>query len=488
MLITHHMLIIHHTTTFGAQRKHARLVRFRLLFLSPIILNRMTAESLERVVTEEKIDEYIQKAQRLKVGIYSPTPEKSQEEIALEISTAKDEFQKVITEEKSRVNSIVEEETMRLMALQKENETDITCPICLELVPVLYPLVESPGMMPCCGAMLCNPCSSEWQRQHEDSKEVLCFACRRSAIGCDEGAMKEMAVHGGKRGKGRALCTLAEIQHRRGEYQKAFQSFKEAVKLGDSSALAYMASSYYTGEMGGIKVQKSIVKAEQLAQQGADQGHTSCYTILAELNLINGKRIEHLRLLSIVAYQGVFKAKYQLAIHYIENWNQSKNQSKKDLILGIYWSGKGLEDYDGSRDEDDVTMYLDLKRIFINLIECGMRKFWHKRSCFTIEPLTGCNHKPFITWIQHRLGTRKHSDDKMMVACYAWNKICAYCGNQEKEKLKFCGRCKSFCYCSKECQVKHWRAGHKVDCKGHWIEFFFPKLRTPSKISWTKLF
>jgi hypothetical protein len=62
-----------------------------------------------------------------------------------------------------------------------------------------------------------------------------------------------------------------------------------------------------------------------------------------------------------------------------------------------------------------------------------------------------------------------------------WIYICANCGKQgDKEYvLKFCARYKVFSYCSQECQVKHRKAGHKVDCKGHhWIESYFPKIRT----------
>ena len=31
--------------------------------------------------------------------------------------------------------------------------------------------------------------------------------------------------------------------------------------------------------------------------------------------------------------------------------------------------------------------------------------------------------------------------------------------------FKFCSNCKKERYCSKECQIKHWKAGHKLECK-----------------------
>ena len=32
-----------------------------------------------------------------------------------------------------------------------------------------------------------------------------------------------------------------------------------------------------------------------------------------------------------------------------------------------------------------------------------------------------------------------------------------------------------FHYCSKECQIKHWKVGHKHDCQKHWIQKFWKR-------------
>jgi tetratricopeptide (TPR) repeat protein len=44
--------------------------------------------------------------------------------------------------------------------------------------------------------------------------------------------------------------------------------------------------------------------------------------------------------------------------------------------------------------------------------------------------------------------------------------ICAYCKKPAKagKKLKSCSKCKGSFYCSRECQVKDWRKGHKKVC------------------------
>ncbi|MCL7026115.1 hypothetical protein MKW94_003246, partial [Papaver nudicaule] len=39
---------------------------------------------------------------------------------------------------------------------------------------------------------------------------------------------------------------------------------------------------------------------------------------------------------------------------------------------------------------------------------------------------------------------------------------CSVCGNPANSR---CSRCKSIRYCSRDCQIQHWRAGHKLECK-----------------------
>ena len=44
---------------------------------------------------------------------------------------------------------------------------------------------------------------------------------------------------------------------------------------------------------------------------------------------------------------------------------------------------------------------------------------------------------------------------------------CAACGTAKttRRPFKLCSQCHTTHYCNRECQMKHWKAGHKRDCK-----------------------
>ena len=120
---------------------------------------------------------------------------------------------------------------------------------------------------------------------------------------------------------------------------------------------------------------------------------------------------------------------------------------------------------------------------FVYKLHQSMNK-WHRRPYFNVEPLTGCSHVPFAVWAIRHSGNQNDPMTKLkgLVGPFKhWKTICANCGKGVSElkgsNLKLCGHCKTFHYCSKHCQVKHWKDGHKADCKEHWIETFFPRIR-----------
>ena len=107
-----------------------------------------------------------------------------------------------------------------------------------------------------------------------------------------------------------------------------------------------------------------------------------------------------------------------------------------------------LECYDGNRDFDDLAARMTIKSS--NFIFGGQRdalKFYSKRlpcSCLKEKYKQARESLP-------KLGK------------------CAYCYEQKDRTtdLLVCGQCKTAMYCSRECQVAHWRQCHEEECSNH---------------------
>jgi hypothetical protein len=63
----------------------------------------------------------------------------------------------------------------------------------------------------------------------------------------------------------------------------------------------------------------------------------------------------------------------------------------------------------------------------------------------------------------------KLADKKKTIAIVDDTTTCANCGASESSStpLKACGQCQVTFYCSKECQLKHWKSGHKQTCSSN---------------------
>ena len=438
------------------------------------------------LLNNENLQLYIQNGYNEGKGIYSDEPEGPPLQIKQEVKVAKEKFGRIVIEEKERSKRFAEKENRRVMELRREKEEDVACPLCLEDLPAIVPFDEVPLVMHCCGVRLCRGCSKDWQEKRDLTKEQICFSCRRPYS--EESVYRKVPNDANEYRKGIALVHMSRDLKQKGKFRKALDCIRKAADLGNGIAYAILAPVYYFGGHDGFKGEQSLEKAKEMAQKGADKGNAFCNYFLAQIRFDeDGDQSEYIRLLSIAAYQGNPEGMRGLALHYM-----TEAQSEKCMMRATYWSGTLLSTQFGDKygfGEDWNVMVQDCRKMFVFLVENSMRD-WHKRSYFDIEPLPGCSHIPFCDWIRREIRDheKRHSSNNAMTGDHhlfftmnrtAWTEICAYCGNREKKKLKKCARCKSFCYCSRECQIKHWKAGHKVDCKGHWIEEFFPDIRNP---------
>ena len=410
---------------------------------------------LNYISNEEEKRNYLDYAVKKKVGIYSAEPEVPLDEAQLEIERAKEEFGRVVAEEEKRVQDVVDKENERVMGLLREKERISTCPFCLEDMLEIYHPSTGPIQFDCCGARLCKDCSRQWLAT---SKNLKCFTCRGDLYNTSN---KNLAKNGGVTGRGYALEEIAGELCGKGKYEQAFDYYHQAADLENGGACGALAHVYHGGIFFNLDIEKSVEKAVEYAHRGSDQGNHICNVFLGLHYRNVGDVPKYLHYMSIASHQGSKSAKTELVTFFLRHEGRIPFAKQRAL----YWCGRRLEDKGA---EDSYYFY------FFTILDELMRVRWHRRTNFDIESFTGCNHLPLWNSLNKVRECKeiKNKNSKILetfinLKCSIWKDICAQCGNPAKEQLKMCARCKSFHYCSKECQVKHWKAEHKVDYKGH---------------------
>jgi hypothetical protein len=399
--------------------------------------------------------------------------------IKKEGNDAMEEFSSVIEDEKERIQEIVDKEKERIMQERRTNGTNQNCPLCLEeIYPITSPDDNREGFtntMDCCGAKHCHNCADKanefmYGTSRTGMTNAKCFMCREPI---------HTPVYYAKTIKPDdkrhyllypiAECYANGTNGLKKNTKKAIKLYQRAAELGNGLAQNMLAQYYFYG----ISVPRCLQKARNYAEKAADQGEKASQSILAQLIEDSDNNSEEVfRLNTLAAFQGYYKGRFALGSYYMkrnELMTRGDEEWRRNLLLSIYWFGKTAEVGAFTPEACQSLAMMSIK------LDEAMRR-WHPRRRRYSDPLTGYSHIPFVTWALAKGG--KFTDIVLTRPFdHPWKYECASCGSQDKEQLKACARCKAFHYCSKKCQVEHWKAGHKVDCKGHWIEKYFPAIR-----------
>ena len=416
-----------------------------------------------------------------------------------ESKEGKKEFSRIAEDEKKRVQQVAEKENQRIMQEMRENGTIKMCPICLEQIHPIRSCEErnrESMVMLCCGITHCSNCTEKsiqdmYGTSRNDPKPKRCYNCREphhDAIYLEKTIKPDDKRHWMLEAV--ATCYFnGTIRGIKKNNMKAFELYQRAADLGNAEAQEMLASMYLCGKLG---PPECFDKARYYAEKAANQGSREGQYILANLLLFHGENNENkaFELLTLAAYQGCQKSQCVVAAIYEESDKVTMTTKtaeddvwRKNILLSLYWYGKGSE----VATKDSKPGHLSLVGMAYHL-NLAMSVLWHPRDHSNIHSIPGYSHVPFCTWalakggLQHRPSDITFSEHRLLDT-NAWKNVCANCGtkSREQEQLKACARCRAFRYCSKQCQVQHWKAGHKVDCKGHWIEEFFPNIRNVHK-------
>ena len=336
------------------------------------------------------------------------------------------------------------------------------CLICLDNIHVraseeLYQLFF------CCGGFVCESCAGDTQKSEIGIDK--CPLCRESLheTSLAESAAQLMAL--AKRG-------VAWAQHNAGKGMfDGRNGFKKQEKAGLKwinkaaaqqypSALYDLSDFYRDGLQSAIG--KSQEKANELLLKAANLGHGVSNSTLAKFYFdgMNGFDKD--------PAEGFFRASFAFALD---------GSASNALFVGMYHHRELIP---------EPSPYLAC--YYLNIVTAnenvgGVACYFYTQALLELAgslyngrfQTPGSNVVPaMFFWLRKSCDL---GDSDALEQLKKWEtreqSLCAHCFKKAQAQVNFkqCSNCNSQWYCSKECQVEAWKAGHKKDCKRSKLNF-----------------
>ena len=330
------------------------------------------------------------------------------------------------------------------------------CLICLEDIHIHASgdLVE---VFNCCGGFICKACV---RNLHETKMGLSqCPLCREPFTANDASKRAAQVMALAQRGVSWAQAGLGNnmINGTRGlkKQEKAgLEWLNKAVAQNYPLAL-YELSHLYRNGLASV-LRKSQENANKLLLQSANLGHSASNFTLAKFHMLGTDGFE----------KNIDEAYFRASVSYaLDDTNENTA-----LTLGYMHCNECLPEpspylacyYANMAASTDTTTgaacYL--------YVDALSRLVRHLHDGYTPN---GSNVLPAMIfwWRKSRDLGNNDAVDKLEKIESIGQISCGNCSKKAEagEKFKQCSKCKAQWYCSKECQVEAWRAGHKKDCK-----------------------
>ena len=334
------------------------------------------------------------------------------------------------------------------------------CLICLDNIPVHASeyLVES---FSCCRGFICRTCAQDTRKS--EFRMDKCPLCRQTLAKTDaEAAIQMMAL--AKRGVSSGQwhvgqCMMGGCQGFEKQRRTGIKWIKKAAAQNHPPSLYTLSDLYRNGL--GSPPSKSREKADELLLKAANLGHALANTKLASYYVDGTDGFEkdpveaHFR--ASIAFALDEKGKYTAT--WLGYFHLEHTIPEPSPYLACYYCNIAA-----CNQENGLAGHMyskALSRLYGHLYHVLILGFDAMPAAFF--------------WARKSRGKGcVEAMNEVKQWEIAGQKFCANCSKeaQADERYKQCSKCRSQWYCSKECQVEAWRAGHKRDCKRATIQKF----------------
>ncbi|EJK74677.1 hypothetical protein THAOC_03633 [Thalassiosira oceanica] len=330
------------------------------------------------------------------------------------------------------------------------------CLICLEDIHVHATLSEM-ELFFCCGGFICRSCA--WNIEESELGLDKCPLCRESLAVTSEADDAAKLIALAKRGVSWAQTDVGRSMiHGEGGFQKQAKAGLEWLNKAAAQDYPLALSGLSDLHREGLKslVRKSQDKANKLMLKAANLGHAAANSELAShyLSGTNGfeKNPDEAYFRASVAF--ALDSKSEQAAFYLGCFHYDKDVPEPSLYLACYYLN-----IVACEDDHGIACHLYSEAVL------KLTEYLHDGCHANL----GSNAVPAIMfWLRKSRDLGYEDEERLLekgeTICQS---RCANCkkGAQAGDKFKQCSKCKAQWYCSKECQVESWRAGHRKDCK-----------------------
>ena len=336
-------------------------------------------------------------------------------------------------------------DALRLRGITCTNLDPSKCAVCQGEIALNF-LLSGPRFMwtSCCGKHFCCSCFDDDAHAYKDIVGIArCTLCN-AQVG-DSSKRENMIRNNANLGWPWAQYYLAKDL---GCYASGMKWFEEAASNGHPGACLELAHHHIFGE----KIPQNLAKAEIYAKR-ARAMHSK---FVPETN----------DLLFRIALQHLLRRENVAAERFLSRLIADDRASSIMAEVGdlLFYSMKRYDlaalAYERSAMDGSASASVDVVRCYINIQKYSLGRIWllytyKTKSAFDIDSSEWSkdqDRRDECRWI-----LREIRDE------------CGGCGAVlEGETRKYCAGCKTYCYCSRDCQKRHWnrsRDGHREECK-----------------------
>ena len=399
-------------------------------------------------------------------GIASPETKARAQQIK-ELSENEEELELLL--ESKRVAAVI-----RLQDEMHPPQNSEDCPICLETIKHVNTTTVS--RFYCCGGFACKHCADERTSKLKNGFgdamfNNKCPLCREIFPQAGKEMMRKMLQHSNK-GKAWAQVSLGALymcEERSKKFgfpldkAKGRQLIKQAAEQHNSDACYLIAIEHdRLGE---------TAPGQKVMKEAADLGHIAAqYEIARDMALLvtqsdcSDTRETLLHYVTLAASQGESNACCILGQMFMKDEGLKMFESAecgltKSFVLAKHYSEKGMEHTHESHAAVEACKIataiwnLGVER-YEGIVEIPgyspipKALFWARKALDIESPIMK----------DHAIKLLSHIEPDAQNHCTNCRKL------SESASFKRCVRCSGAWYCGKECQVAHWKAGHKIDC------------------------